>query len=133
MVKLILQPFPMRDEITSDGKTILTSMGAVHPGAWILREMAYSQIVVGDGVITTLVLAGELLKNSKRLLALKGRPAVIIHGYREAMKHTRNILRKISNPADWRGQDEMLRGARAGAGAKVLSYQAAKAAGVAGF
>src|SRR3989442_2309617 len=93
MVKLILQPFPMRDEITSDGKTILTSMGAVHPGAWILREMAYSQIVVGDGVITTLVLAGELLKNSKKLLALKVRAAVIIHGYRESMNHTLTTLR----------------------------------------
>ncbi len=133
MVKLILQPFPMRDEITSDGKTILTSMGAVHPGAWILREMAYSQIVVGDGVITTLVLAGELLKNSKKLLALKVRPAVIIHGYREAMKHTRDTLRKISKPADWRDHDDMLRVARTAAGTKSFGYQAAKLAEFAVF
>ncbi len=128
MVKLILQPFPMRDEITSDGKTILTSMGAVHPGAWLIREMAYSQIVVGDGVITTLVLAGELLKNSKKLLALKVRPAAIIRGYREAMKYCRRTMKRISKPVDWRDHAEMLRVARTAAGTKSFGLHAGKLA-----
>lgn len=133
MAKLILQPFPMRDEVTSDGKTILTSMGTLHPGAWVLREMAYSQIAVGDGVITTLVLTGELLKNSKKLLALKVRPAAIIRGYRESMRYVRRTLRRISMPVDWQDRKEMLRVARSAAGTKSFGLEAEKLAKFAVF
>jgi chaperonin GroEL (HSP60 family) len=123
MLKVITQPFPMRDEITSDGKTILTSMGTVHPGAWLMREMAYSQIGIGDGVITTLILAGELLKNSKRLLDMKVKPPVIIRGYNESMKFSRRTLTRISKPVDLADHGEMLRVARAAAGTKSFGLE----------
>jgi chaperonin GroEL (HSP60 family) len=124
MMKLITQPFPMRDEMTSDGKTILTSMGTVHPGAWLMREMAYTQINLGDGVTTTMVLAGELLKNSKKLLDMKVKPALIIRGYREAMWFSKRTLRRISRPVDWRDHDQMFRVARTAAGTKNFGIQA---------
>jgi chaperonin GroEL (HSP60 family) len=126
MLKLITKSFPMRDEVTSDGKTILTSMGAIHPGAWLMREMAYTQIGMGDGVITTLVLTGELLKNSKRLLGLKVKPAVIVHGYHEAMKYSRRTLRRISVPADLDGGEDMLKVARTAAGTKSFGLAVKK-------
>jgi chaperonin GroEL (HSP60 family) len=126
MLKLITKSFPMRDEITSDGKTILTSMGAIHPGAWLMREMAYTQIGMGDGVITTLVLAGELLKNSKKLLGLKVKPAVIVHGYHEAMIYSRRTLRRISKPADLDGGGDMLSVARTAAGTKSFGLATKK-------
>ena len=136
MLKLIVQPFPIRDDITSDGKTILTSMGTVHPGAWLMREMAYSQINLGDGVITTMVLAGELLKNSKQLLGLKVRPALIIRGYRAAMDYSRRTMKRISLPLDWRSNQDLLRVGRTaaatksfGAGADKLAEFAATAVG----
>ena len=108
MLKLIVQPFPLRDEITSDGKTILTSMGTIHPGGWLMREMAYSQINMGDGVITTLVLAGELLKNAKELLALGVRPATIIRGYRASMRYSQKFMKRVSRPVDCRDHDVLL-------------------------
>jgi archaeal chaperonin len=124
MLKLILQPFPMRDDITSDGKTILTSMGTVHPGAWLIREMAYTQINLGDGVITTMVLAGELLKNAKLLIGLKVRPALIIRGYRAAMDYSRRTMKRISLPADCCSHEDLFRVGRTAASTKSFGGRA---------
>jgi archaeal chaperonin len=128
MLKIIVQPFPMRDDITSDGKTILTSMGTVHPGAWLMREMAYTQINLGDGVITTMVLAGELLKNAKVLIGMKVRPALIIRGYRAAMDYSRRTMKKISLPAAWNSHEDLFRVGRTAAATKSFGAGADKLA-----
>lgn len=106
-LKLMVQTFPQREKVTSDGKTILTSIGNAHPGAWLLRNMAYSQINVGDGVVTTMIFAGELLKHAKRLIDKQIDASIIVHGYFEALKHTLEVLDEISIPVDWKDTEMM--------------------------
>lgn len=106
-LKLMVQTFPLREKITSDGKTILTSIGDMHPGAWLLRNMAYSQINVGDGVVTTMIFAGELLKHAKRLLDKRIDASIIVHGYSEALRHALEVLDQLSIPVDWRDKEIM--------------------------
>ncbi|MBI3023837.1 MAG: hypothetical protein HYY68_08990 [Thaumarchaeota archaeon] len=117
-LKLVLQGFPLREKVTSDGKTILTSIGTLHPGAWLLRNMAYSQINVGDGVVTTMIFAGELLKHAKRLIDKQIDASIIVHGYSEALRRTLEVLDEISIPVDWRDAEVMRKVAITAAGTK---------------
>jgi len=59
--------------VTNDGVTILEEMQIEHPSAKMIVEVAKTQEnEVGDGTTTAVVLAGELLKNSKGLQAGSG-------------------------------------------------------------
>lgn len=106
-LKLMVQTFPLREKVTSDGKTILTSIGDMHPGAWLLRNMAYSQINIGDGVVTTMIFAGELLKHAKRLIDKGIDASIIVHGYSEALRRSLEVLDELSVPVDWRDTEIM--------------------------
>ena len=83
--------------VTNDGVTILEEMQIEHPSAKMIVEVAKTQEdEVGDGTTTAVVLAGELLKNSERLLDQDVHPAVIARGYRLAADKALEILNEMA-------------------------------------
>ena len=83
--------------VTNDGVTILEEMQIEHPSAKMIVEVAKTQEnEVGDGTTTAVVLAGELLKNSERLLDQDVHPAVIARGYRQAADKALEILNEMA-------------------------------------
>ena len=83
--------------VTNDGVTILEEMQIEHPSAKMIVEVAKTQEAeIGDGTTTAVVLAGELLKNSERLLDQDVHPAVIARGYRQAADKALEILNEMA-------------------------------------
>ncbi|MFA4878035.1 MAG: thermosome subunit alpha [Methanoregula sp.] len=83
--------------ITNDGVTILKEMDIEHPAAKMIVEVAKTQDAeVGDGTTTSVIIAGELLKNAEGLLAQSVHPTVIAEGYRMAAARALVILDGIA-------------------------------------
>jgi archaeal chaperonin len=79
--------------ITNDGVTILKEIDVEHPAAKMLVEVAKTQDQqCGDGTTTAVVLAGELLKRSERLLEQNVHPTVITRGFQLAVQEARRLL-----------------------------------------
>ena len=79
--------------ITNDGVTILKEMDIEHPAAKMIVEVAKTQDAeVGDGTTTSVVIAGELIKNAEGLIAQSVHPTVIAEGYRMAAQRALTIL-----------------------------------------
>jgi thermosome len=79
--------------ITNDGVTILKEVDVEHPAAKMLVEVAKTQDQqCGDGTTTAVVLAGELLKRSERLLEQDVHPTVITRGFQLAVQEARRLL-----------------------------------------
>mmetsp|Transcript_4998 Transcript_4998/g.3630 ORF Transcript_4998/g.3630 Transcript_4998/m.3630 type:complete len:85 (+) Transcript_4998:138-392(+) len=71
--------------ISNDGATIISLLDIVHPAAKILVDISKSQDnEVGDGTTSVVLLAGELLKESKQFIEEGMHSQIIIKGYREA-------------------------------------------------
>ncbi len=87
--------------VTNDGATILDEMNVEHPVAKIMVDIAKTQDKeVGDGTTTTVILAGELLKNAGTLLD-QGVPATsIIKGYNIAFEKAKEILESEAHDVD---------------------------------
>ena len=95
--------------VTNDGVTILEEMQIEHPSAKMIVEVAKTQEEeVGDGTTTAVVLAGELLKNSEKLLDQNVHPAVLARGYRLASIKASEILESIAESVSEK-DDKMLR------------------------
>ncbi len=89
--------------VTSDGFTLLSGMKeyAEHPIMKLLYQVAFAlNYEIGDGVKSTIILCGELLKKALTLIDKKVHPATIIEGYNEAAVKAREILRDISVKSD---------------------------------
>ena len=85
--------------ITNDGVTILKEMPIEHPAAKMVVEVAKNQDnVVGDGTTSSVILAGELLKQAEHLLDLDIHPTMIAKGYHIAGVEARRILNTIARP-----------------------------------
>ncbi len=83
--------------ITNDGATILDEMNVEHPTAKLMVEIAKTQDKeVGDGTTTSVVIAGNLLKNAGQLLDKNIHPTTIIKGYEMAEAKAREILSNIA-------------------------------------
>jgi archaeal chaperonin len=83
--------------VTNDGVTILKEMDIEHPAAKMIVEVAKTQDAeVGDGTTTSVIIAGELLKNAEGLLAQGVHPTVIAEGYRMAAGKALSILDEIA-------------------------------------
>ncbi|WML67418.1 MAG: Thermosome subunit 1 [Methanoregula sp. SKADARSKE-2] len=79
--------------ITNDGVTILKEMDIEHPAAKMIVEIAKTQDAeVGDGTTSSVIVAGELLKEAEGLLALKVHPTTIAEGYRMAAEKALELL-----------------------------------------
>ncbi|MGB9703741.1 MAG: thermosome subunit beta [Candidatus Micrarchaeales archaeon] len=81
--------------ITNDGATILDELNAEHPVAKIMVEVAKTQDKeVGDGTTTSVILAGELLKNAGDLIDQGIHPTLVIKGYKMAAQKAVEVLKK---------------------------------------
>ena len=71
--------------ISNDGATILKLLEVVHPASKCLVDIARAQDAeVGDGTTSVVLLAGELLRESKAFIEDGVSPHIIIKGYRRA-------------------------------------------------
>ncbi|MDY6985619.1 MAG: thermosome subunit beta [Candidatus Thermoplasmatota archaeon] len=95
--------------ITNDGVTILKNLDVEHPAAKMLVEVAKTMDQqCGDGTTTSVVLAGELLKQALDLLGQNIHPTVITRGYALASQKAVEILEKNAMPITV-NDEEMLR------------------------
>ena len=93
--------------ITNDGVTILKEMDVQHPAAKMLVEVAKTQDQeVGDGTTTSVIIAGELLKQSLDLIDSNAHPTIIAAGYRLANEKAQEILKGVAKKVSL--QDEAL-------------------------
>jgi len=82
--------------VTNDGATVLKSLIIENPIAKILVDISMVQDSdVGDGTTSVVILAGELLKESEKLLERKLHTTVIIAGFREAYDAAHQKLETI--------------------------------------
>ncbi len=85
--------------ITNDGKTILDEIEVEHPAAKMMVEVAKAvDNEVGDGTTSSVMFAGELLKQAEKLLDQDIHATGIASGYRLAAERAMEILERISVP-----------------------------------
>jgi len=95
--------------ITNDGATILDEMDVQHPIAKLMVEISKAQDdEVGDGTTSTVIIAGELLKEAEKLLDKNVHSTVIIAGYKKALEKAKEVLKKISTEVSY-DDDETLK------------------------
>lgn len=83
--------------VTNDGATILRSIVVDNPAAKVLIDIAKIQDEeVGDGTTSVTVLAGELLREAEKLVALRIHPMIITDGWRRAVQIARAALEASS-------------------------------------
>jgi chaperonin GroEL (HSP60 family) len=108
--------------ITNDGATILREIKVDHPVAQFMAEAAKVQdSVAGDGTITTVVLAGELLKKAGGLLDLGVHPTVIANGFSKAAREAVRILEKSAFEIESTDDDVLRNVAKVAVGSKIAS------------
>jgi T-complex protein 1 subunit theta len=83
--------------ITNDAATMLNELDVVHPAVKILVMASQQQeLEMGDGTNFVLILAGELLSVSEKLISLGLKPTEIIQGYQLAAKFALEEVDKLS-------------------------------------
>lgn len=83
--------------ISNDGATIMKLLDVVHPAARTLVDIARSQDAeVGDGTTSVVLLAGELLKESRAFVEDGVSPHIIIKGYRKALQLALGKIEEIA-------------------------------------
>jgi len=108
--------------ITNDGATILKEIDVQHPAAKMMVEVAKTQdSEVGDGTTTAVILAGELLKRSQKLLEQKIHPTIIVEGFRKAADKSLEILDNISEKATIDNKDILKKVAMTSMSSKLVS------------
>jgi len=107
--------------ITNDGATILKEIDVAHPAAKMIIEVAKTQEAeVGDGTTSSVVLAGELLRQAEDLIE-DVHPTVITQGYRMAVEKALEILRGIATNVKADDRETLLRIARTSMASKGAS------------
>ena len=107
--------------ITNDGATILEEMNVDHPAAKLMVEIAKTQDKeVGDGTTTSVVLAGNLLKQGGDLLDQSIHPTTIIKGYELASKRAHELLAKYSKDVGKENKDILMQIAMVSMGSKGI-------------
>jgi len=97
MDKLIVNGKTGATTISNDGATIMKLLDIVHPAARTLVDIAKSQdSEVGDGTTSVVLLAGELLKQTKQFIEEGMHPQVVIKAYRDATALTLAKIEEIS-------------------------------------
>lgn len=95
-----------KTRITSDGATIFSLLEFEPPAAKVIQSLAMRiDREVGDGISTSVLFAGELIKNAGGLIQKKIHPSTVINGYNLALHEANRILKNNSIKAE----DEMLK------------------------
>ncbi|KAK0549027.1 T-complex protein 1 subunit eta [Tilletia horrida] len=83
--------------ISNDGATVLKLLEIVHPAARTLVDIARAQDAeVGDGTTSVVLLAGEMLKESKQFVEEGVSPHTIIRGFRQAGQLAVNRIKELA-------------------------------------
>ncbi|MEM4205205.1 MAG: thermosome subunit beta, partial [Candidatus Anstonellales archaeon] len=107
--------------ITNDGATILQEMNVDHPTAKLLVEVAKTQDKeVGDGTTTSVVIAGNLLRNASQLIDKNIHPTTIVRGYELAEKRAQEELINIAGKVDVTKKEELKKIAKVALGSKGI-------------
>jgi len=107
--------------ITNDGATILKEIDVAHPAAKMIIEVAKTQEAeVGDGTTTSVVLAGELLRQAEDLID-DLHPTIITQGYRMAVEKALEVLKSIAKTVQPDDKETLLRIARTSMASKGAS------------
>ncbi len=107
--------------ITNDGATILEEMNVDHPAAKLMVEIAKTQDKeVGDGTTTSVVIAGNLLKQAGDLLDQSIHPTTIIKGYELASRRAHELLLKFGHDVSPENEDILKQIASVSMGSKGI-------------
>ena len=114
--------------ISNDGATLISLLDIVHPAAKTLVDIAKSQDnEVGDGTTSVVMMAGELLKQSKTFIDEGMHSQIIIKGYREALKlcidRIKEISVKIGDTSPEETRDLLLKCAMTSMNSKIINKQ----------
>ncbi|CAE6401093.1 unnamed protein product [Rhizoctonia solani] len=83
-------------EITNDGATILKLLDIVHPAAKTLVDIARAQDAeVGDGTTSVVLLAAQILKESRSYIEEGVSPHIIIKGLRKAAQLAIDRIKEV--------------------------------------
>lgn len=83
--------------ISNDGATLISLLDIVHPAAKTLVDISRSQDnEVGDGTTSVVLLAGELLKQSKEFIEEGMHSSIVMKGYRDALQLCLARIREVS-------------------------------------
>jgi len=94
--------------ISNDGATIMKELDIVHPAAKTLVDIAKSQdSEVGDGTTTVVLLAGELLNQSKSFVENGVHPHHIVTAYRRGTQEAIKIINEIAIKIDKENPKEL--------------------------
>ena len=113
--------------ITNDGATILEEMNVDHPTAKLLVEVAKTQDKeVGDGTTTSVVIAGNLLKNAGQLIDKNIHPTTIVKGYELAERKAQEELVNIADKVDPSDKETLKQIAKVSLGSKGVGSEEEK-------
>ena len=112
--------------ISNDGATLIGLLDIVHPAAKTLVDIARSQDnEVGDGTTSVVLMAGELLKQSKAFIDEGMHSQIIIKGYREAcrkcLERIHEISVKIADKSPAEKRDLLIKCAQTSLNSKIIS------------
>src|SRR6476620_9550133 len=87
---------------TKDGATFLRKIDVQHPAAKVLIDATNTvDNEVGDGTLTTAIIAATLLEKAQEMLAMDIYPSTIVNGYDKGLQYSletlRHIARKVSS------------------------------------
>eukprot|EP00897_Mesotaenium_endlicherianum_P001533 jgi/Mesen1/1407/ME000130S00496 len=86
-------------KLTKDGNTLLREMQIQNPTAIMIARTATAQDdISGDGTTSTVLLIGELMKQSERFISEGMHPRLICDGFEVAKKATLEFLEKFKTP-----------------------------------
>ncbi len=108
--------------ITNDGATILDKMDLQHPAGKMLVQVAKGQDEeAGDGTKTSVIFAGELLKEAELLLEKNIHPTIIINGYKQALQKALEILNSVAEPISIDDREKLVLVAKTSLNSKAVS------------
>jgi len=110
--------------ITNDGATILKEIDVQHPAAKMMVEISKAtDIEVGDGTTSTVVLAGSLLEKAEELITKNVHPTVVVEGFQKASKKSIETLRDIATKVDPTDKTSLNKVARTSMASKMVSAE----------
>ena len=86
---------------TKDGATFLRKIDVQHPAAKVLIDATNTvDNEVGDGTLTTAILASTLLEKSEEMMDTGISPATIVDGFDNGLNYALELLDSISSKVD---------------------------------
>ncbi len=112
--------------VTKDGYEALNRLEIEHPVAKVMMEAGkWMHFTIGDGSITSIVLAGALLRRAEALMQVEVHPSLIADGYYQAHDKAQEIMRSLARKFDVEDRESVLQLARTSLETKLSPEDAA--------